>query len=56
MQWANDPGKTVEILRINDSDGELLWHLSIATIIEDGLFSMTVDIERNLTLLSGRLV
>lgn len=53
MPWANGLGQTVEILRHEDTQGELLWRLSMATVTEDGPFSLFPGIERNLTVLSG---
>ena len=53
MPWANGLGKTVEILRCNDSEGKLLWRLSMAAVTEDGPFSIFADLERNLTVISG---
>ena len=53
MPWANGLGQTVEMIRQEDSDGKLLFRLSMATVTEDGPFSLFPDIERNLTVLSG---
>ena len=53
MPWANGLGKTVEILRCDDSEGKLLWRLSMAAVTEDGPFSIFTDVERNLTVLTG---
>lgn len=53
MPWANGLGQTVEMLRHEDEAGELLWRLSMATVTEDGAFSLFPGIERNLTVLTG---
>ena len=53
MPWANGLGNTVEMLRFNDAKGNLLWRLSMATVTEDGPFSLFTDVERNLTVLTG---
>ena len=53
MPWANGLGQTVEMIRHEDSDGKLLFRISMATVTEDGPFSLFPDIERNLTVLSG---
>lgn len=53
MPWANGRGMTVEIMRVDTPDGGLLWRLSMASVVEDGSFSIFPGIERNLTVLSG---
>ena len=53
MPWANGLGQTVEIFRHDDANGEMLWRLSMATVTEDGPFSLFPEVERNLTVLSG---
>ena len=50
--WKNGKGETVELARA-DRDGGLLWRLSMATVAEDGPFSIFPGIERNLTVLQG---
>lgn len=52
MPWKNGKGVTVELARA-DRDGALLWRLSMATVAEDGLFSLFPGIDRNLTVLDG---
>lgn len=52
MPWANGKGTTVEMLRV-DRDGALLLRLSMATVAEDGPFSLFPGIERNLTVIDG---
>lgn len=47
MPWANGRGTTVELLR---EDG---LRLSVATVAEDGPFSILPGIERSLTVISG---
>ncbi len=53
MPWANGLGQTIEMIRKNDSDGNLLWRLSMAAVVDDGAFSLFPKIERNLTVISG---
>lgn len=53
MLWENGLGQTVEMIRSDDTEGNLLWRLSMATVTEDGPFSLFPEIERNLTVLSG---
>ena len=53
MPWANGRGTTVEIIRENDPDGALLMRLSMASVVEDGAFSIFPGVERNLTVISG---
>lgn len=52
MPWANGKGVTVELAKA-EQDGRLLWRLSMATVAEDGPFSIFAGIERNLTVLDG---
>jgi len=52
MPWANGRGATAELLREDGPEG-LLFRLSMASVIEDGPFSILPGIERNLTVLSG---
>lgn len=52
MPWANGKGTTVEMLRV-DRDGALLLRLSMATVAEDGPFSLFPGIDRNLTVIDG---
>jgi uncharacterized protein len=53
MPWANGRGQTVELIRQNAPDGGLLWRLSMASVVEDGPFSIFPGVERNLTVISG---
>ena len=50
--WKNGKGVTVELARA-EAQGALLWRLSMATVAEDGPFSLFPGIERNLTVISG---
>lgn len=50
--WANGRGTTTELYRIEQA-GQLLLRLSMATVSEDGPFSLFPGIERNLTVLTG---
>lgn len=52
MPWANGRGQTVELIRVDGPTG-MLWRLSMATVAEDGPFSIFPGIERNLTVISG---
>jgi environmental stress-induced protein Ves len=52
MPWANGKGTTVEMLRV-DRDGAMLWRLSMATVAEDGPFSLFSRVDRNLTVIDG---
>lgn len=52
MRWANGKGETVELWRQDGPDG-MLWRLSMATVAEDGPFSIFPDVERNLTVIDG---
>ncbi len=50
--WKNGKGETVELSRA-DRGGAMLWRLSMATVAEDGPFSLFSGIDRNLTVLDG---
>lgn len=50
--WANGRGQTVELWRL-ESGGALLARLSVATVAEDGPFSLFPGIARNLTVIDG---
>ncbi len=52
MPWANGRGQTTEMWR-QDRDGQMLWRLSMAAVVEDGPFSIFPGVERNLTVISG---
>lgn len=52
MPWANGKGVTVELAKAERA-GQLLWRLSMATVAEDGPFSIFAGIERSLTVLDG---
>ena len=52
LPWKNGKGETIELARA-ERDGALLWRLSMATVAEDGPFSIFAGIERNLTVLDG---
>ena len=53
MPWANGKGQTTELVRQNDAQGNLLYRLSVATVTENGPFSVLPGIKRNLTVISG---
>jgi uncharacterized protein len=53
MPWANGRGQTVEMIRQNDINGAILYRLSLATVAEDGPFSVFPGLNRNLTVIEG---
>jgi uncharacterized protein len=53
MPWANGRGQTVELIRQNDDSGNILYRLSMATVTEDGPFSVFPGLNRNLTVIEG---
>jgi environmental stress-induced protein Ves len=53
MPWANGRGVTVERMRVEKPGGGLLWRLSMASVTEDGPFSLFPGVERNLTVIMG---
>lgn len=52
MPWANGRGTTTELARA-DEGGALLWRLSMATVAENGDFSVLPGVDRNLTVIEG---
>ncbi len=52
MPWANGRGQTIEMLREDGADG-LSLRFSIATVSENGPFSLFAGINRVLTVISG---
>ena len=52
MPWANGKGVTVEMLKVEEN-GQILWRLSRASVVENGDFSLLAGIERNLTIITG---
>lgn len=52
MPWANGRGTTVELWR-EEVAGQLSFRLSMATVAEDGPFSLFPGIDRVLTVISG---
>ena len=53
MPWVNGRGTTIEMLREVGPDGGLLLRLSMASVVEDGPFSIFPGVARNLTVISG---
>ena len=53
MPWANGRGTTIELLHENGVGGGLMLRLSMASVVEDGPFSIFPNIDRNLTVISG---
>jgi len=52
MPWANGRGTTLELARA-DGPGGMLWRLSIASVIEDGPFSLFPGVDRILMVIDG---
>jgi uncharacterized protein len=53
MPWANGRGTTIEMIRETGPDGGMRLRLSMASVVEDGPFSIFPGVERNLTVISG---
>ena len=53
MPWANGRGTTIEMLRENYANGKIFFRLSMATVSENGPFSIFPGINRNLTVIDG---
>ncbi|TDO97259.1 HutD/Ves family protein [Marinomonas balearica] len=53
MPWKNGLGETLEIIRVEDEQG-VLFRISQASVVEDGLFSDFSGLQRTLVLLSGK--
>jgi uncharacterized protein len=51
--WPNGRGRTIQLVRVDGADGGLMWRLSVASVVEDGPFSIFPEVERNLTVISG---
>jgi len=54
IPWKNGKGETIE-LAINDGGtlDDFIWRLSMATVVEDGVFSDFSGYQRNLVLIEG---
>lgn len=52
MPWRNGGGVTHEIAR-DPAEGDFDWRLSMATVAEDGPFSIFPGVDRTLTVLTG---
>jgi environmental stress-induced protein Ves len=55
MPWKNGKGETVEIAVFPDTAtvDDFDWRISMATVAEDGPFSVFADIDRTLSVLTG---
>ena len=51
--WKNGAGETREIVSIPSADAPFLWRASIATLGQDGPFSLFPDVDRVIMLLGG---
>lgn len=52
MPWANGRGSTLELARFDGPAG-MVWRLSIASVVEDGPFSLFPGFDRILTVIDG---
>ena len=52
MPWANGRGTTLELARLDGPDG-MIWRLSIASVVENGPFSLFPGVDRILTVIDG---
>lgn len=52
-RWKNGKGETREIFRVASSDADFLWRASMATLQEDGPFSLFPGVDRVLVLVEG---
>jgi uncharacterized protein len=53
MPWANGRGQTVELVRQDYVNGKIFYRLSIATVSENGPFSIFSGVNRSLTVIDG---
>ncbi len=53
MPWANGRGQTLELVRQNYVNGKIFYRLSIATVTENGPFSVFPGLNRSLTVIDG---
>lgn len=51
--WRNGGGETREVAAVPSADGGFAWRASIATIAQDGPFSVFPGVDRTITLLEG---
>jgi environmental stress-induced protein Ves len=53
MPWKNGGGTTTEIYREDDTDGEMLWRVSIAGVSANGPFSTFPGYDRHIMNIEG---
>ncbi|MGL4239019.1 HutD/Ves family protein [Tabrizicola sp.] len=53
MPWKNGRGQTVEMVRQDLANGQINYRLSIATVVENGPFSVFPGLNRSLTVIDG---
>jgi uncharacterized protein len=51
--WKNGRGTTTELVRQNRVDGQIHYRLSIASVVENGPFSVFPEVNRSLTVIDG---
>ncbi|MBA7846820.1 HutD family protein [Klebsiella sp. RHBSTW-00484] len=52
--WKNGGGETREIVSLPSPDAPFIWRASIATLSNDGPFSLFPEVDRVITLLEGQ--
>lgn len=53
VPWANGRGQTVEMVKQTYVNGQLSYRLSVATVSENGPFSVYPNVNRSLTVIDG---
>ncbi len=51
--WKNGRGTTTELIRQNRTDGQIYFRISIASVVENGPFSVFPGLNRSLTVIDG---
>lgn len=51
--WKNGRGTTTELVQQDRVDGQMYFRLSIASVVENGPFSLFPDVNRSLTVIDG---
>jgi uncharacterized protein len=51
--WKNGLGTTTELVRQNRVDGQIYFRLSVASVVENGPFSIFPGLNRSLTVIDG---
>ena len=53
MPWQNGAGTTLEVARAPDDDGDYVWRISMADVVQGGPFSSLPGVDRVIVLIDG---